>query len=57
MIKDETRKALSALMWEIEFLRAWRKGSDSEESAFYKVANAAENFVKAFRKNELKIDD
>ena len=57
MIKDETRKALSALMWKIEFLRAWRKGSDSEESAFYKVANAAENFVKAFRKHELKIDD
>ncbi|MBR6712230.1 MAG: hypothetical protein IKI76_04455 [Selenomonadaceae bacterium] len=57
MIKKETRKALSALVGSMEVWRIWRKYTDREEQAIYKIYDEAEKFVQAFRKHELKIDD
>lgn len=57
MIKNETRKALSALILKIEWWRVNRGFPSKEEQAIYDICDEAEKFVKAFRKHELKIDD
>lgn len=57
MIKDETRKALKYLLGAIEVWRMWAPNSDYETQAMYKVAAEAEKFARAFKRNELKIDD
>ena len=57
MIKDETRKALSALILKIEWWRVNREFPSKEDQDIYAIYDEAEKFVKAFRRYELKIDD
>ena len=57
MIKDETRKALSALILKIEWWRVNREFPSKEDQNIYDIYDEAEKFVKAFRRYELKIDD
>ena len=57
MIKDKTSKALNDLTRVIDEWKYHPHDLDSYEQAIYKIYDEAENFVKAFRKNELKIDD
>ena len=57
MIKAETRKALSEMIEVIDCWRDMRARLGKEEDMTWDFYFMAENFVKAFRKNELKIDD
>ena len=59
MMKNETRKALLKLVLIVveRSCSCDRRDPDDVEDAAYVIYDKAEKFVKAFRKNELKIDD
>lgn len=57
MIKDKTRKALSEMIEVIDCWRDMRARTGKEEDMTWDFYLMAEQFVKAFRENELKIDD
>ena len=57
MIKYKTSKALNDLTRVIDEWKYHPHDLDSYEQAIYKIYDEAEKFVKAFRKNELKIDE
>lgn len=57
MIKAETHNALTNLCKATNEWWLWAHDTPREDQSIYEIYVEAEKFVKAFRKNELKIDD